>query len=366
MALKQPVGQKRLTNIAIVRYKAKGKRFEIACYKNKVLNWREGIEKDLNEVIQTETIFDNVSKGIFANKKDLETAFGTSDQVEICRLILKKGDLQVSDKEREVHVEGLLRDIVQIVVERCIHPQSGRQLTAITIDNALKTIGFSVQSEQPAKKQALKAIEALCTEIPDSFARAKMRLRITCPDKLVEEIRTHLTHVAHAQIEEESGAGVELRAITFLCEPSHYRELDRLVTVTHAGNGLSIQILTSAVLREGGDTLGSASADFSFATRAAPPPPAALDNQPRPTGEQVRAPMERKQAEASEEPKKKGLKCSSCSAELEDAVEYRKHCKTDWHNFNVKRKVKSLVPVSEEEFAEISLDVSEGFRAVDS
>ena len=30
-------GQKRLTNIAVVRYKKKGKRFEIACYKNKVV-----------------------------------------------------------------------------------------------------------------------------------------------------------------------------------------------------------------------------------------------------------------------------------------------------------------------------------------
>ena len=36
-------GQKRLTNVAVVRYKKKGKRFEVACYKNKVLNWRNGM-----------------------------------------------------------------------------------------------------------------------------------------------------------------------------------------------------------------------------------------------------------------------------------------------------------------------------------
>jgi hypothetical protein len=36
-------GQKRLTNVALVKYKKKGKRFEIACYKNKVLNWRNGV-----------------------------------------------------------------------------------------------------------------------------------------------------------------------------------------------------------------------------------------------------------------------------------------------------------------------------------
>ena len=38
-----PAGQKRLTNIAVVRMKKHGKRFEIACYKNKVVNWRNGV-----------------------------------------------------------------------------------------------------------------------------------------------------------------------------------------------------------------------------------------------------------------------------------------------------------------------------------
>ena len=36
-------GQKRLTNIAVVRVKKHGKRFEIACYKNKAVNWRNGV-----------------------------------------------------------------------------------------------------------------------------------------------------------------------------------------------------------------------------------------------------------------------------------------------------------------------------------
>jgi len=38
--IKTPTNQKLLTNVAIVRLKKCGKRFEIACYKNKVLNWR--------------------------------------------------------------------------------------------------------------------------------------------------------------------------------------------------------------------------------------------------------------------------------------------------------------------------------------
>jgi hypothetical protein len=45
--IKTPTNQKLLTNVAVVRMKKGGKRFEIACYRNKVLSWRQGTEKDL-------------------------------------------------------------------------------------------------------------------------------------------------------------------------------------------------------------------------------------------------------------------------------------------------------------------------------
>ena len=73
--IKTPTNQKILTNVAIVRIKKAGKRFEIACYKNKVLSWRQGIEKDIDEVLQSHTVFLNVSKGQVAKKDDLVKAF---------------------------------------------------------------------------------------------------------------------------------------------------------------------------------------------------------------------------------------------------------------------------------------------------
>lgn len=52
-------------------------------------------EKDIDEVLQTDSVFTNVSKGQFAKKEDLEKAFGTSDVIAICKEILAKGELQV-------------------------------------------------------------------------------------------------------------------------------------------------------------------------------------------------------------------------------------------------------------------------------
>eukprot|EP00928_Gymnodinium_smaydae_P027877 TRINITY_DN21417_c0_g1_i1.p1 TRINITY_DN21417_c0_g1~~TRINITY_DN21417_c0_g1_i1.p1 ORF type:complete len:353 (+),score=88.61 TRINITY_DN21417_c0_g1_i1:90-1148(+) len=351
--IKCPLNQKRLTNVAIVRMKTHGKRFEIACYKNKVLNWREGIEKDLAEVIQIDTVFENVSKGIAAKEKDLQKAFDTTDNEEICRRILKNGELQVSDREREVHLESLFRDIVQIVAERCVHTHTGRQHTPSAVESALKSCGFSVQPDHAAKKQALKAIERLCTEQPESFSRAQMRLRILCPEASKEAVRRQVD-AANARVEEEGNFDSHTYAITFVCDPRQYRELDKFTTA--AGDATSLQIVTAAVVADASTMAAAAAEPIGLSTAVKAPqgyPAAAADAA-------AGAP-----AAGKPEAAKKAMKCSNCDASFENAAEYRAHCKSEWHNFNLKRKVKSLPPVSEEEFAEISLDSREGFHGGD-
>lgn len=50
-----------------------------------------------------------------AKKEDLIKAFGKDDQTEICKEILAKGELQVSDKERQTQLDSLLKDIATTV-----------------------------------------------------------------------------------------------------------------------------------------------------------------------------------------------------------------------------------------------------------
>ena len=64
-----------LTNVSVVRLKRGGKKFELACYSNKVMNWRSKQEGNLAEVLQIDKIFTDVVKGEFAKQKDIKNAF---------------------------------------------------------------------------------------------------------------------------------------------------------------------------------------------------------------------------------------------------------------------------------------------------
>jgi ribosome maturation protein SDO1 len=44
------------------------------------------------------------AQGVLAAATDLEEVFGTTNQEEICREILDRGELQISDKERQAEL----------------------------------------------------------------------------------------------------------------------------------------------------------------------------------------------------------------------------------------------------------------------
>eukprot|EP00923_Selenidium_pygospionis_P028316 GHVN01050951.1.p1 GENE.GHVN01050951.1~~GHVN01050951.1.p1 ORF type:complete len:622 (+),score=117.15 GHVN01050951.1:235-2100(+) len=198
----QPVGQVRLTNVAILKLKSHGLRFEVACYRNKILNYRAGIESDLDEVLQIRQVFTNVSKGQVAKTDELTKAFETTDLDACCKFILEKGELQVSKEERQVTLEAIFRDICTVVTTRCINPRSGLPVTLSTVANSLKECGFSTKLEENTKKQALRAIDMLCTTLPDHIRRAPMRLRVSANVSQRLMILQKL-HSIHVLIEEE-------------------------------------------------------------------------------------------------------------------------------------------------------------------
>ena len=229
-----PTNQKLLTNVAVVRIKKSGKRFEIACYKNKVLSWREGIEKDVDEVLQSHTVFNNVSKGQVAKKDDLVKAFQTADQTKICLEILSKGDLQVSDKERQAQTEAMFKDVANQVADMCVNPDNKRSYPVSMIEKAMKECHLSsVKVNKSAKQQALEAVTKLKEHMP--IERAQMRIRLTYPIQAGSSMRKNLKKL---NIKPESEDKIE-DELTVVCliDPGQFKALDESLRDSTQGKG---------------------------------------------------------------------------------------------------------------------------------
>lgn len=229
-----PTNQIRLTNVAVVRIKKGGKRFEIACYKNKVVSWRKNIEKDIDEVLQIHSVFTNVSKGAVAKKEDLLAAFKTENITEICKEILMKGELQVSEKERQTEMSAMLKEIATNVAEKCVDPETKRPYPVTMIEKAMKDIHYSVKPNKNAKQQVLEVIGLLKAHLP--IERAHMRIQVTLGStkeakQIIEKLKPLSASIEH----DDWNTG----CTTLICliDPGQFKPIDELIRKETKGHG---------------------------------------------------------------------------------------------------------------------------------
>ncbi|KAI9208657.1 SBDS protein C-terminal domain-containing protein [Polychytrium aggregatum] len=246
-----PINQLKLTNVSIVRLKKGGKRFEIACYKNKVMEWRNKVETDLDEVIQIQNVFTNVSKGQVAAKEDLTKAFKTEDLDAIILEILKKGELQVGEKERSNQIETMYRDIATTVAEKCINPETKRPYPVTMIEKAMADLHFSVNPNRSAKQQALDVIRELQQKGTLPIARAQMRLRIAIPGKDGKRLKAKMQPLFANTEDEDWGDDYE---VICLIDPGNYRQISELVDSETKGRG-RVEVLNVNDVTEGDERL---------------------------------------------------------------------------------------------------------------
>mmetsp|Transcript_8215 Transcript_8215/g.24183 ORF Transcript_8215/g.24183 Transcript_8215/m.24183 type:complete len:358 (+) Transcript_8215:51-1124(+) len=343
----QPVGQKRLTNIAVVRVKKGGKRFEIACFPNKVLNWRSGVEKDLEEVVHSFQIYTNVSKGVLAKGDDMAAAFGTDDDEEVCKQILKEGDLQVSDKERQLQLESLFHEIATIVADKCVDAITGQPLTVSLIEKAMHNIHYSVVVTRSAKQQALEVIKAL--EHSDvGIMRAQMRLRVRADKHAIAEVKAFLEGLDGTKIEQENMSG-DFHELVCLVNSGSFRELNQVVA---ASSRMSLEVIDAKAAKVenssgGGPSGPSASAASTVEERLA------ADTARLHVGKAARP------VDADQMPAGAKFSCKTCPGGAFDSAQaHREHFKSDWHKYNLSLKTKNLPTVPFEEFTERAQDLS--------
>lgn len=109
--------------------------------------------------MQITNVFVNVSKGEVAKAGDLKKAFGTNDIDTIIQEILKKGEVQVGEKERDHDLTSLRKEIATLVSEKCVDPKTQTPYPVGMIEKAMNEAGFSVKQNKTAKSQVRSPIE---------------------------------------------------------------------------------------------------------------------------------------------------------------------------------------------------------------
>ena len=69
--------------------------------------------------------------------------------------------MKVSERERQVTLDSKFHEIVQMVTEKTVNPQTQRPYPVNTIEQALRDAHLAIKPLRNSKQQALEAIKLL-------------------------------------------------------------------------------------------------------------------------------------------------------------------------------------------------------------
>ncbi len=185
----------------IARYKAKGKKFEI------LLNWYKYNEYlkhpdkvDISEIVIGDGLFEDIRRAERAKEKDIKAVFGDKDFYEICKIILKEGEIQLTEEQRKELIEEKRRKIVNFITTHAIDAQTNLPFTPTRVEHALESVKFRVDPLKSVEKQIEEAISALRSVLPIKIESKIYEIR--CTLDIAGKMRNELSRLGKIKSED--------------------------------------------------------------------------------------------------------------------------------------------------------------------
>ncbi len=181
-------------------------------------------------MLQSDKIYKNAIQGEHASSTELQSCFKNMDNEEIIKLILNKGEVQISDREREMNYSNIKNDIANLIVEKTYNYNTGLPFPPTLILQVLNDIHFVVKEELPSKVQAKEAIKFIQEKkiIPIERKYIQVRIRIKQGkiefNQALEKINKFLVE-SNAKIDSENKENINSFDMTFCILPNYYRDL---------------------------------------------------------------------------------------------------------------------------------------------
>ncbi|MEX2701889.1 MAG: ribosome assembly factor SBDS [Candidatus Baldrarchaeota archaeon] len=168
----------RLENAIIARLETHGTRFEIIVDPKLAWELKEGKDVDIREVLKGYIVFEDLKHGKRASEEKLREAFGTDDIFEISKIIIKKGQLQLTAEQRRKMIEEKKKRIIDLVSKYCINPQTGLPHPPARIEKALEEAKAAIDPFKDPETQLKDIVKALQPIIPIRMEMVTLKIRV--------------------------------------------------------------------------------------------------------------------------------------------------------------------------------------------
>ncbi len=162
----------------VVRHTVDGEHFEILVHPDNALNYKLGRNMELSQVIAIDEVYSDSSKGLRASSDKIQKYFDTSSILKAARIVLEKGELQLTTEQRRKMIEDKRKQVVALIARNFIDPRTGIPHPPNRIEQALQEVKVSIDPYKDAQEQTKLIINQLRTIIPLKSENIKLRIRV--------------------------------------------------------------------------------------------------------------------------------------------------------------------------------------------
>ena len=165
----------------IVRYSAGNDKFEILVKPDPALEYKLGKKMDISNIMISDEIYSDANKGTRCSSEKLMKHFKTTDQLEIAKQIMDKGDLNLNTDQRRRMIEEKKRQIVEYINKNFVDPKSHMPHPVSRINAVLDEARVAIDPFKRLDDQLKNIIESLRKIIP--LKSEILELTVTVPSQ---------------------------------------------------------------------------------------------------------------------------------------------------------------------------------------
>ncbi len=220
-----------------VRLTVGGDHFEILVHPDNALNFKLGRNVELSQVIAIDEVYSDSSKGLRVSSEKLQKHFNTINHAEAAKIVLEKGELQLTTEQRRKMMEDKRKQIISIIARNYIDPRTGLPHPPTRIQQALQEVRVSIDPFKDAQEQTKMVIDQLRTIVP--LKSEKMKLRVKVPPQFSPQAIGVIKGVGEI-LNEEWGSDGSLTALVEIPAGVHSSLMERLGAVTKGSAQASV------------------------------------------------------------------------------------------------------------------------------
>lgn len=162
----------------IAKLKTHGQNFEILIDTNKALEFKQGVQIDMRDILAVPTVFADAKKGEEASTNAMRSIFKTEDPLEVAKIIIQKGEIPLTTEYKNKLRETKKKQIINLIHRNAVDPKTHLPHPPARIEAALEEAKVRVDEFADVNKQMQDALKKIRPILPIKFEIKEIAIKI--------------------------------------------------------------------------------------------------------------------------------------------------------------------------------------------